>query len=197
MIRRSAIEFSSQEPCWANALTLTPGEGTYFGFQLVCLHAAVSSAGYYTVDGSDPRRSRTRRLINYHEHIRVISPTTIRAVKYFRTVGEYGPVIKAHYRIRPIPSPKFTTTAAGLVAISNIPPDCEAYYTEDGCDPPGSWRATPYDNGGLPAGISAKVALAKSCFCGLDRSRQEPCHVLWGPVRSLDPAQGIRRRIMR
>lgn len=183
---KSALHYSSYGSTGVKALTLTPGGGTFSGFQLVCLHAAVSSAGYYTMDGSDPRGSQTRHSINYHQHLRLTVSTTIKAVKYFRSIGEYGPVLAARYRIRPIPLPRFKTLSAGRALITNLPPDCEAYYTEDGCEPSRSKNAIRYDHDGIPAGPFIRVALAKICYCQLDETLKEPFKAVWGPTASPD-----------
>lgn len=192
---KAALRYCDYGSTGANALTLTPGEGTYSGFQLVCLHAIVSSAGYFTMDGSDPRRSRTRQLINYHEHLRLTTSTTVKAVKYFRSIGEYGPVAAARYSIKPISIPRFRATSAGRTLITNVPPDCVAYYTEDGSDPSHSKNAMQYDHDGIPVGPSTRVAIAKICYCGLDETQHEPCKVVWGPTASPDLARRIPSRI--
>ncbi|HRY13272.1 MAG TPA: FN3 associated domain-containing protein [Syntrophomonadaceae bacterium] len=191
---KAALRYCDNGSTGTNALTLTPGGGTYCGFQLVCLHAIVSSAGYYTLDGSDPRRSRTRQLINYHEHLCLTTSTTVKAVKYYRSIGEYGPVVAARYNIRPIPIPKFKAVSFNRALITNLPPDCEAYYTQDGSEPSRSKNAIQYDHEGVPIGPQTQVALAKTCFCGLDEDQQEPCKVMWGSTAGPNSAHIIPRQ---
>lgn len=190
---KAALRYCESGSPGANALTLIPSGGTYSGFQLVCLHAIVSSAGYFTMDGSDPRRSRTRHLINYHEHLRLTTSATIKAVKYFRSLGEYGPVAAARYSIKPIPLPRFKANSVGRALITNLPPDCEAYYTEDGSEPSHSKNTSQYDHDGIPAGPAIRVAFAKICYCGLDETQHEPFMVVWGPTGSHELARRVQR----
>ncbi len=178
---QSILSRPREKTNFAKQLTIEPVSGIYSGFQLVCLHGGVSSAGYYTTDGSDPRHSRTRLPIHYHEHLVVSAPIIVKAVRYCRVTGEFSQPVTARYKIRPIPTPRFNTVSADTVVLSNLPEDCTAYFAEDGSDPARSKNAIPWDDKNIIVGTSVKVAFAKICYCSLDEMQSEPFKIVWGP----------------
>lgn len=181
---KSILSRPRENTNFANQLTIEPASGSYSGFQLVCLHGGVSSAGYYTTDGSDPRYSRTRLPIHYHEHLVVSAPMIVKAVRYCRVTGEFSQLVTARYKIKPIPAPKFKAGSAHGVVLSNLPEDCAAYLTDDDSDPTRSKNAIPLYDKHTIVGTSVKVALAKVCYCSLDEMQKEPFKIIWGPPAS-------------
>jgi hypothetical protein len=179
----------------ASASLIYPDQGTYTGFQYVCVHMGLQLSGYYTTDKSDPRTSITRQEAGYHQHFRIDSPMTIKAVRWYR--GDepdyniiYENVYSAKYKIKPFPAPRLKTAANKLlsypksVTIINIPPDCKAYYTVDGSDPTTNIDAILYDGNPISVGSSmtVKAAFAKTCYCIRDEGHFSPLETGWGPV---------------
>jgi hypothetical protein len=162
--------------------TLTPGQGSYTGCELVCLHSTVPLAGYFTTDGTNPKSSKTAQPIIKHEHIYIISSQTIRVVTCEPQAIGFGKTIRVKYRIKPIPPPRFKMLDGDRMAINNVPPDCEAYFTYDGTNPTTSINARLYDNFPIPAYAEIQAAFVKKCYCCFDVMHHKPIKSMWGPV---------------
>jgi hypothetical protein len=66
--------------------------------------------------------------------------------------------------------------------IINVPPDCEAYNTEDGSNPTTSIHAIQYNNFPIPAYSEIQAAFVKKCYCTFDIMHHKPLKTMWGPV---------------